>query len=553
MIWEYVLAIIDDYRIACELTYNRAAMTDNTSTPSVSTPRPVVLCILDGWGERAETEFNAVALGETPNWDRLVSTVPKTTLQASAEDVGLPGGQMGNSEVGHMNLGAGRVVMQDLPRIDRAIASGSLATNPRLVRFIDQLKASGGTCHLLGLMSPGGVHSHHDHLAALAGYVCAAGVPVRVHAFMDGRDTPPKNGKGYLEEFLSRVSALTDCAVATVIGRYWALDRDQRWDRVGRAYDAMVCGDGDAAENASVAMDHAYQTGTGDEFVEPAIIGEYSGMADGDGLLMGNFRADRAREILAALADPDFDGFDRKRVCEFPARLGMVEYSEDLNPLFPALFPSVELTGILGQVVADAEKHQLRIAETEKYAHVTFFLNGGREALFAGEERILVPSPKVATYDLQPEMSAVEVTDRLVDAIRSAKFDLIVVNYANGDMVGHTGILEAAIKAVGTVDTCLGRLEQAVTDVGGVMFVTADHGNCERMYDADAHEPHTQHTLNVVPALLVNAPDWVQGMNAGRLSDVAPTLLHLMGLKQPAEMTGTSLLDGRHLQTAAAE
>jgi len=528
-------------------------MTDNNSTSSAIPPRPVVLCILDGWGERAEAEYNAVALGETPNWDRLVNTVPKTTLQASAENVGLPGGQMGNSEVGHMNLGAGRVVMQDLPRIDTAITAGTLETNPRLVRYIDQLKASGGMCHLLGLMSPGGVHSHHEHLVALAGYVCAAEVPVRVHAFMDGRDTPPKNGKVYLEEFLSKISAFPDCAVATVIGRYWALDRDQRWDRVGRAYDAMIDADGDVEENAIDAMNQAYELDIGDEFVEPTIIGDYSGMADGDGILMGNFRADRAREILAALADPDFDGFERKRVCELPARLGMVEYSEALNPLFPALFPSVELTGILGEVVANADKHQLRIAETEKYAHVTFFLNGGREALFAGEERILVPSPKVATYDLQPEMSAVEVTDKLVDAIRSATFDLIVVNYANGDMVGHTGILEAAIKAVGVVDVCLGRLEQAVSNAGGVMFVTADHGNCERMFDGDAHEPHTQHTLNVVPALLVNSPDWVQGLNSGRLSDVAPTLLHLMGLSQPAEMTGTSLLADGGLQTAAAE
>ena len=522
--------------------------------PANPTPlRPVVLCILDGWGERAEVENNAIALGDTPNWDRLVASVPKAVLDASAEDVGLPSGQMGNSEVGHMNLGAGRVVMQDLPRIDQAVGDGSLAVNRELLAFIDTLKQSGGTCHLLGLMSPGGVHAHLDHLAALAGIVSGAGIPVRVHAFMDGRDTPPKAGKGYLEDFIAKVSGFENCTVATVTGRYWALDRDNRWERVARAYEVMVNAQGVRADDPLSAMDASYASDTGDEFVEPSVSGGYSGMVDGDGLLMGNFRADRAREILTALADPAFDGFARSRVVAFPARLGMVEYSESLNWLFPALFASTALTGILGQVVADAGRQQLRIAETEKYAHVTFFLNGGREQLFDGEQRILVPSPKVATYDLQPEMSAPEVTDKLVEATNSGTFDLIVVNYANGDMVGHTGVLDAAIKAAGTLDQCLGRLEEAVTQAGGVLFVTADHGNCESMYDHDAHEPHTQHTLNTVPALLINAPDWVRGLKSGRLSDVAPTLLRLMGLRQPAEMTGASLLDEGGLQTAAAE
>ncbi len=522
--------------------------------PSKSNPpRPVVLCILDGWGERAETENNAIALGETPNWDRLVISVPKAVLDASAEDVGLPAGQMGNSEVGHMNLGAGRVVMQDLPRIDQAIIDGELADNPELLAFIETLRQSGGTCHLLGLMSPGGVHAHHHHLAALAEYVSNAGVSVRVHAFMDGRDTPPKAGRGYLDDFLARISAFENCSVATVTGRYWAMDRDQRWERVVRGYEAMVDADGLHAADPLAAMDTSYASDTGDEFAEPTIIGDYSGMADGDGLLMGNFRADRAREILTALVDPAFDGFARNRVVSFAARLGLVEYSQALNPFFPCLFPSIELNGILGQIVADSGRQQLRIAETEKYAHVTFFLNGGREDVFAGEQRILVPSPKVATYDLQPEMSAPEVTDRLIEAIESASFDLIVVNYANGDMVGHTGILEAAIKAANTLDTCLGRLEQAVIKAGGVMFVTADHGNCESMYDHDAHEPHTQHTLNVVPSLLINAPRWVKGLKPGRLSDVAPTLLRLMELPQPDEMTGVSLLDEGGLQSAAAE
>jgi 2,3-bisphosphoglycerate-independent phosphoglycerate mutase len=538
------------YRFSCRIDYIRKTMSEpDKNTP----PRPVVLCILDGWGERASSENNAIALGDTPNWDRLVSTVPKAHLDASAEDVGLPSGQMGNSEVGHMNLGAGRVVMQDLPRIDKAVADGNLRDNPELTAFINKLKQTGGTCHLMGLMSPGGVHSHHDHLVALAGYVCEAGVPVRVHAFMDGRDTPPKAGRGVLEDFLNKTAGFAGCAVGTVIGRYWAMDRDNRWERVVRGYEAMVNGEGLGCADPLIAMDTSYAADTGDEFVEPSIIADYGGMADGDGLLMGNFRADRAREILAALADPVFDGFERSRVCDFPARLGMVEYSAALNPLFPALFPSTELSGIMGQIVADAGKYQLRIAETEKYAHVTFFLNGGREDVFDGEERILVPSPRVATYDLQPEMSAPEVTNKLIEAINSATFDLIVVNYANGDMVGHTGILDAAIKAAGALDRCLGRLEEAVIKSGGVMFVTADHGNCESMYDPKANEPHTQHTLNVVPALLVNAPGWVRGLKPGRLCDVAPTLLRLMGLPQPLEMTGVSLLDEGGIQSAAAE
>jgi 2,3-bisphosphoglycerate-independent phosphoglycerate mutase len=520
------------------------------------TPRPVVLCILDGWGERAERENNAIALGKTPNWDRLVKSVPKATLKTSAEDVGLPAGQMGNSEVGHMNLGAGRIVMQDLPKIDAAVADGSLSQNPELVSYIEKLKTSGGTCHLLGLMSPGGVHAHHHHLAALAGYVTAAGVPVRIHAFMDGRDTPPKAGKGYLDDFLTRIDGLNDCSVATVTGRYWAMDRDQRWERVVRGYNAMAYGndsESDRAANPLAAMDASYAGDTGDEFVEPTVIGDYAGMNDGDGVLMGNFRADRAREILSALVDPDFDGFERSKNLSFSAMLGMVEYSTDLNRFFPALFPKTKLSGILGQVVASQGLKQLRIAETEKYAHVTFFFNGGREEEFFGEERILVPSPKVATYDLQPEMSAPEVTDKLIKAIEDGGFDLIIVNYANGDMVGHTGILDAAISAAETLDNCLGRLEAAITEANGVMFVTADHGNCESMYDHDAHEPHTQHTLNVVPSVLVNAPDWVSGLNAGSLCDVAPTLLRLMGLQQPAEMTGHSLLDEGGLRSAAAE
>jgi 2,3-bisphosphoglycerate-independent phosphoglycerate mutase len=523
------------------------------STTRTGTPRPVVLCILDGWGERSERDNNAVALANTPNWDRFQDAYPKALLKSCALDVGLPEGQMGNSEVGHMNLGAGRVVMQDLPKIDAALADGSLAANPELAKFVSALKRSGGACHMLGLMSPGGVHSHQDHMAKICAMIAGAGVPVRVHAFLDGRDTPPKSGRAAMAKFLDDIAGLDDCRVATVSGRYYAMDRDKRWDRVEKAFRTLAAGEGGRAAAPLGAIDASYAADKTDEFMLPVAIGDYAGMADGDGLMMANFRADRAREILAALADPDFDGFARARVPAFAARLGVAEYSTALNALFPALFPSEELTGILGEIISAAGLKQLRIAETEKYAHVTFFLNGGREAEFAGEERILVPSPKVATYDLQPEMSAEEVTDKLVAAIRSGKFDLIVVNYANGDMVGHTGILAAAIKAAETVDLCLGRLEAAVKAAGGVMLVTADHGNLEEMTDPASGEAHTQHTLNPVPAFLVNAPADVAGLADGRLSDVAPTLLRLMRLEQPKTMTGTSLLRAEAQATAAAE
>ncbi|MEK7820034.1 MAG: 2,3-bisphosphoglycerate-independent phosphoglycerate mutase [Pseudomonadota bacterium] len=515
-------------------------------------PRPVVLCVLDGWGERAPAADNAIALARTPNWDRYRSALPHATLDASAHEVGLPEGQMGNSEVGHMNLGAGRVVMQDLPRIDAAVKDGSLARNPRLGDFIAALKESGGTCHLMGLMSPGGVHAHQDHMAALARIVAGAGVPVAVHVFLDGRDTPPKSALDFLARFEAAMQGVAGAGVVTVSGRYYAMDRDKRWDRVEKAFRAMTEAQGERAPTARAAVEAAYRRGESDEFVLPTAVGGYAGMKDGDGLLMANFRADRAREILAALADPGFTGFARARAIAFAARVGMTEYSAELNSLFPALFPAEALTHILGEVIANAGLRQLRIAETEKYAHVTFFLNGGRETEFPGEERILVPSPKVATYDLQPEMSADEVTDKLIAAIASGRFDLIVVNYANGDMVGHTGILAAAVKAAETIDRCLGRLERAVVEAGGAMLITADHGNCEQMSDPEAGQAHTAHTLNRVPAILVNGPAEARALRDGRLADVAPTLLALMGIPQPGEMTGRSLLlDPEAVRTAA--
>ena len=511
---------------------------------SLNRPKPIVLCILDGWGERAESENNAIALAATPNWDRFCASLPKAHLQASALDVGLPEGQMGNSEVGHTNLGAGRVVMQDLPLIDRALADGSLARNPVLGDFITKMKKSGGACHLMGLLSPGGVHSHSSHMVGLAKVIAGSGVAVVLHAFLDGRDTPPKSAKGYMDNFLNDLDGAQGIQIGSVTGRYYAMDRDNRWERVFKAYEVMVDGRGEIADDAIAAITRSYDSDVVDEFILPTAINGYGGMQDGDGLFMANFRADRAREILAALVDPDFDGFERGRTVKFAACTGMVRYSRDLEVFLTALFAPTELKNILGEVIANAGMKQLRIAETEKYAHVTFFFNGGRERVFAGEERILVPSPKVATYDMQPEMSAPEVTDKLVAAIQGGIFDLIIVNFANGDMVGHTGVLEAACKAAETLDNSLGRLEEAVTAAGGVLLITADHGNCEQMWDAsdDPAQPHTAHTTNPVPLLMANAPDWVRGISDGSLADIAPTLLRLLELAQPEEMTGHCLI-----------
>jgi 2,3-bisphosphoglycerate-independent phosphoglycerate mutase len=498
-------------------------------------PRPVVLCVLDGWGHRVECEENAICQARTPTWDRLMRQYPHALLEASELFVGLPKGQMGNSEVGHMNLGAGRIVMQDLPRIDEAVADGSLARNERLRDFIAKVKASSGTAHVIGLMSPGGVHSHQDHIAALVRILEEAGIDVAVHAFLDGRDTPPQSALDYLGRFGTK-------HIVTVSGRYYAMDRDKRWDRVEKAYRALVLAEGERAEEPLAAIRQSYARGQNDEFVLPTVIGGYGGMKDGDGLLIANFRADRVREIGAALLDPDFKAFARPGTIRFSAAAGMTEYSAALNRFLATLFPPESLEDTFGEVVAKAGLKQLRIAETEKYAHVTFFFNGGREIEFAGEDRILVPSPKVATYDLKPEMSAFEVTDKLVAAIEAGTYDVIVLNYANTDMVGHSGDLAAAKKAVEAVDTCLGRLAGAIERVGGTLLVTADHGNAEQMRDPSSGQPHTAHTLNPVPLLLVNPPAGVEGIENGRLADVAPTLLALLGLPQPRAMTGRPLV-----------
>jgi len=499
--------------------------------------RPVMLVILDGFGWREDAADNAVRQARKPNFDRLWQRCPHAFLHTSGGDVGLPDGQMGNSEVGHLNIGAGRVVMQELPRISQAAKDGSLARAPALTELIAKLKKSGGTCHLLGLMSPGGVHSHQNHAVALAKILQEAKIKTVVHALTDGRDTPPRSAA---DDITWLRGALPDGGtIGTVIGRYYAMDRDQRWDRVAKAYSALAEGDGVPFDDPVAAVKNAYAHDVTDEFIVPAVIGKYSGMQDGDGILCFNFRADRVREILAALLEPRFEGFPRGRIVRFAAAAGMTRYSDELAGYLGVLFPPDRLDHILGQVVAEAGRAQLRTAETEKYPHVTYFLNGGQETTFPGEDRILVPSPKVATYDLQPEMSAPELTEKVVTAIDSKKYDLIVLNYANPDMVGHTGSLPAAIKAVETVDAGLGRIAAAVEKQGGALLVTADHGNCELMRDPATGGPHTAHTTNPVPVLLMGGG--ARLLRDGRLADVAPTLLALMGIRQPREMTGTSL------------
>ena len=500
-------------------------------------PRPVMLVILDGFGWREESADNAVRLARKPHFDRLWLECPHALLRTSGRDVGLPDGQMGNSEVGHMNIGAGRVVMQELPRIGEALAAGELPTLPAFQDLVEKLRGSGGTCHLMGLVSPGGVHSHQDHAAAVARALVAAGIPVALHAFTDGRDTPPRAGAAYLRRL---GAALPEGArIATVSGRYYAMDRDKRWDRVAKAYLAITEGEGARFADALSVIDNAYAENVTDEFIVPAAVGAWRGMRDGDGLLCFNFRADRVRELLGALLAPDFAGFPRPRAIRFAAAVGMTHYSDELAPYLGVLFPPQTMANLLGEVVAAAGLRQLRIAETEKYAHVTYFLNGGRETPYAGEDRVMVPSPKVATYDLQPEMSAPEVTEKAVAAIGSGTYDLIVLNFANPDMVGHTGSLPAAIRAVETVDAGLGRIVQAIEAAGGALLVTADHGNCELMRDPATGGPHTAHTTNPVPVLLLGSP--ARSLRDGRLADIAPTLLRLMGLRQPAEMTGQAL------------
>ncbi len=503
----------------------------------MSTPKPVVLTILDGWGLREDTANNAPALANTPTMDRLYATCPHATLITHGPDVGLPTGQMGNSEVGHTNIGAGRVVAMDLGQIDLAIEDGSFFDNAAIKDFAAQVKQANGTAHLMGVVSDGGVHGHIEHIKAVVKMLTDLGVPVILHAITDGRDVAPKSADVFVADMIQ--SLPKGAKIGTVVGRYFAMDRDNRWDRVQRAYDAMILGQGVAVETPVAAVEAAYADGKTDEFIEPAVVDGYSGLKAGDGVFCLNFRADRAREILDAIGSPNFEGFEREKP-ELSALLGMVEYSDAHAAYMTTAYPKREIINTLGSWVAGQGKSQFRLAETEKYPHVTFFLNGGKEVPELHEDRFMPKSPKVATYDMQPEMSAEEVTEHFVGAIEHG-YDLIVTNYANPDMVGHTGDLGAAIAACEAVDAGLGKVVAALEKVGGAMIVCADHGNCETMVDPVTGGPHTAHTTNLVPVILFGGPDGV-GLADGRLADLAPTLLALMNLPKPEEMTGISLL-----------
>jgi len=508
-------------------------------------PRPTVLIVLDGWGYREDTRDNAIAAARTPVWDRLWRDAPHTLISGSGLDVGLPEGQMGNSEVGHMSLGAGRVVYQSITRIDEAIRDGSFDHNPAYTGAIDKATAAGGAVHIFGLLSPGGVHSHEEHIFAAIRLAARRGARrVYLHAFLDGRDTPPRSAGPSLQKASLLFIELGCGRVASITGRYYAMDRDNRWERTEKAYRLLTEGvAGHEAPTTSAALEAAYARGESDEFVEPTLVRtedqEPAMVQDHDTVLFLNFRADRARQLTRAFVQADFSGFERRRVPRLSEFVMTTEYAADIAA--GCAFPPQSLHNSIGEYLAGLGRTQLRIAETEKYAHVTFFFSGGREEAFPGEERVLVPSPKVATYDLQPEMSAQEVTDGLVDAIGSGRFDLIVCNFANGDMVGHTGIFEAAVKAVETLDECLGRVEQAVRDAGGQLLITADHGNCEQMLDYESGQQHTQHTTDLVPLVYVGPRQLHLKPARGRLADVAPTLLAMMNLPQPEEMTGVNL------------
>ena len=504
-----------------------------------------MLLILDGWGHRDDPRDNAIALGDVPNWRRLLAQHPVALVHTEGRFVGLPDGQMGNSEVGHMNIGAGRIVYQDLTRIDAAIEDGSFFANAELNAACDAVLANGGTLHVFGLLSPGGVHSHEAHVFAMLDLAAKRGVErVAVHAFLDGRDMPPRSAGPSLHALQATCDALGNARIASVGGRYYAMDRDKRWERVRKAWDAIVEARGEHAADASSALQAAYARGENDEFVLPTVLDGAQPMRDGDAVVFMNFRADRARQLTAAFVSPGFgqeppDGFDGVRRPALSRFVCLTEYDATLPA--PLAFAPDNLANTLGEVLGTHGLAQLRIAETEKYAHVTFFLSGGREAPYPGEERILVPSPKVATYDLQPEMSAPEVCAKLVQAVREERFDVIVCNFANPDMVGHTGVLPAAIIAVETVDRAVGEIVAAVRDKGGELLVTADHGNVEMMRDPETGEPHTSHTVG--PVDLVYVGDRAATLRSGgALRDLAPTILDLLGIDKPAEMTGETLL-----------
>ncbi len=509
---------------------------------------PLALVVLDGWGCSPQERGNAIFLAETPNFKYLQETYPHTTLAASGEEVGLPSGQMGNSEVGHLNIGAGRVVYQDITRISKAIRSGEFFTNPVLVEAMEKAQESKASLHLFGLVSDGGVHSHLTHLYALLEMARCYGLPgVFIHAFLDGRDVPPASAKEYIQEVENKCRELNTGKIATLMGRYYAMDRDKRWERVEKAFNAIVYGEGEKATLAQAAVERSYENGVTDEFLVPTVIIDREGnpvgmVAPGDVIIFYNFRADRAREITRAFTDRDFTGFRRREGYPGVHFVCMTQYDVTIDA--PVAFPPQSLKNTLGEVLAGRGLKQLRIAETEKYAHVTFFFNGGVEAPNPGEDRILIPSPKVATYDLKPEMSAYEVTHRVLEEIARDKYDVIILNYANPDMVGHTGILDAAVKAVTVVDECLGRVVNAILDKSGVALVTADHGNAEQMLEENGEEAHTAHTTNPVPFILVSEQYRGSSLRyGGALEDIAPTILEILKIPQPPEMTGHSLLE----------
>ena len=497
---------------------------------------PTTLIIMDGFGIAPPADDNAVTLAKTPVLDRLFQEYAHTTLSASGLDVGLPAGQMGNSEVGHTNIGGGRVVFQDLPRISRAIGDGSFFKNEAYNKAMDDCLKNDSSLHLYGLLSDGGVHSHIDHLYALLQMAKDKGLTkVYVHCFLDGRDVSPTSGKGFVQELQDKCAQLGVGKIATVMGRYYAMDRDKRWERVQMAYDAMVYGEGHHSSDPVAAVAESYANGVTDEFVEPVVIDPDGTISDNDSIIFFNYRPDRAREITRAIVDPDFDGFAREL---FPTTyVCNTEYDASMPNVLVA-WPRIAVKNGLGEYLSSMGMTQLRIAETEKYAHVTFFFNGGVEKQYPGEDRVLVPSPKVATYDLQPEMSAFEVCDKCVERIESGAYDVIILNFANCDMVGHTGVLEAAVKAVETVDTCVGRVVDATLKMGGIAMVTADHGNAEDMKQPDG-SPMTAHTTNLVPFILCGAGT---ELRPGRLADIAPTILDVMGLACPEEMDGKTLI-----------
>ncbi|HEY6873407.1 MAG TPA: 2,3-bisphosphoglycerate-independent phosphoglycerate mutase [Geobacteraceae bacterium] len=507
---------------------------------------PLLLMILDGWGINPNPAHNAIAQARTPVMTRLCADYPCTDIGTSGMSVGLPEGQMGNSEVGHLNIGAGRIVYQDLTRISKSIADGDFFENPVLLDCIARTKAAGGRLHLAGLLSDGGVHSHNTHLYALLELAKREGVDVFVHCLLDGRDTPPKSGADYLAQLETEIARIGVGRIATVIGRYYAMDRDNRWERVEKAYAAMVYGEGERFASADLAIEKSYLDGVTDEFVLPSVIadsGETAGrVRNGDGFIFFNFRSDRAREITRTFTDPAFTGFQRGEWRRLASYVCMTTYDETFN--LPVAFGPEALTNILGEVVSKAGLTQLRIAETEKYAHVTFFFNGGSEVPFPNEERALIPSPKeVATYDQKPEMSAFAVTEELLKRLDGDRYDLVVLNFANADMVGHTGIMEAAVRAIETVDACVGMLVEKVRARGGRAIITADHGNAETMVDENGG-PHTAHTTDRVPLILVDDTRIGARLRAGILADIAPTILEILGLPKPAEMTGRSLIEG---------